>query len=280
MNGHKANYKVEVIAKTADGKTEKIYEQTFDPSKSIDNDNMKVTPANIGGDAHFTTSRSISRDDITKKLEDPRLVDKLGKNSGTFTSKNITLKPGVVEYTTYISAANSKVLGMGYNTNWEHVALPISGTDFNIDQDTNILAKDLLKKIYNKLIATKDKDERGMTEESKKAYDDQLEAVKKILDATTLSETKDYKTETKTTLEKHKGLTVDKSGLEQNKKALDDFIASISTDGKTKDSKDAYDVKKTEADTAVADAKKVLDNQAATVDEVADALANVKIKKA
>lgn len=172
MNGHKANYKVEVIAKTADGKTEKIYEQTFDPSKSIDNDNMKVTPANIGGDAHFTTSRSISRDDITKKLEDPNLVDKLGKNSGTFTSKNITLKPGVVEYTTYISAANSKVLGMGYNTNWEHVALPISGTDFNIDQDTNILAKDLLKKIYNKLIATKDKDERGMTEESKKAYDD------------------------------------------------------------------------------------------------------------
>mgnify|MGYP002739046508 CR=1 FL=1 len=280
MNGHKANYKVEVIAKTADGKTEKIYEQTFDPSKSIDNDNMKVTPANIGGDAHFTTSRSISRDDITKKLEDPNLVDKLGKNSGTFTSKNITLKPGVVEYTTYISAANSKVLGMGYNTNWEHVALPISGIDFNIDQDTNILAKDLLKKIYNKLIATKDKDERGMTEESKKAYDDQLEAVKKILDATTLSETKDYKTETKTTLEKHKGLTVDKSGLEQNKKALDDFIASISTDGKTKDSKDAYDVKKTEADTAVADAKKVLDNQAATVDEVADALANVKIKKA
>ncbi|MCT7743682.1 MAG: YSIRK-type signal peptide-containing protein [Lactobacillus iners] len=280
MNGHKANYKVEVIAKTADGKTEKIYEQTFDPSKSIDNDNMKVTPANIGGDAHFTTSRSISRDDITKKLEDPNLVDKLGKNSGTFTSKNITLKPGVVEYTTYISAANSKVLGMGYNTNWEHVALPISGTDFNIDQDTNILAKDLLKKIYNKLIATKDKDERGMTEESKKAYDDQLEAVKKILDATTLSETKDYKTETKTTLEKHKGLTVDKSGLEQNKKALDDFIASISTDGKTKDSKDAYDVKKKEADTAVADAKKVLDNQAATVDEVADALANVKIKKA
>ena len=280
MNGHKANYKVEVIAKTADGKTEKIYEQTFDPSKSIDNDNMKVTPANIGGDAHFTTSRSISRDDITKKLEDPKLVDKLGKNSGTFTSKNITLKPGVVEYTTYISAANSKVLGMGYNTNWEHVALPISGTDFNIDQDTNILAKDLLKKIYNKLIATKDKDERGMTEESKKAYDDQLEAVKKILDATTLSETKDYKAETKTTLEKHKGLTVDKSGLEQNKKALDDFIASISTDGKTKDSKDAYDVKKTEADTAVADAKKVLDNQAATVDEVADALANVKIKKA
>ena len=75
-------------------------------------------------------------------------------------------------------------------------------------------------------------------------------------------------------------MTVDKSGLEQNKKALDDFIASISTDGKTKDSKDAYDVKKTEADTAVADAKKVLDNQAATVDEVADALANVKIKKA
>ena len=136
-----------------------------------------------------------------------------------------------------------------------------------------------MKKIYNKLIATKDKDERGMTEESKKAYDDQLEAVKKILDATTLSETKDYKTETKTTLEKHKGLTVDKSGLEQNKKALDDFIASISTDGKTKDSKDAYDVKKKEADTAVADAKKVLDNQAATVDEVADALANVKIKK-
>ncbi|MCT7738212.1 MAG: YSIRK signal domain/LPXTG anchor domain surface protein, partial [Lactobacillus iners] len=169
---------------------------------------------------------------------------------------------------------------MGYNTNWEHVALPISGIDFNIDQDTNILAKDLLKKIYNKLIATKDKDERGMTEESKKAYDDQLEAVKKILDATTLSETKDYKAETKTTLEKHKGLIVDKSGLEQNKKALDDFIANISTDGKTKDSKDAYDAKKKEADTAVADAKKVLDNQAATVDEVADALANVKIKKA
>ncbi|MCT7786058.1 MAG: YSIRK signal domain/LPXTG anchor domain surface protein, partial [Lactobacillus iners] len=119
-----------------------------------------------------------------------------------------------------------------------------------------------------------------MTEESKKAYDDQLEAVKKILDATTLSETKDYKAATKTTLEKHKGLIVDKSGLEQNKKALDDFIANISTDGKTKDSKDAYDAKKKEADTAVADAKKVLDNQAATVDEVADALANVKIKKA
>jgi LPXTG-motif cell wall-anchored protein len=278
MNGRKAKYKVEVIAKTADGKTEKIYEQTFDPSKSIDNKDMKVTPATIGGSAFFTMAKSSSKDQFNEKISE--LSDKLGKNSGTFTSKNIILKPGVVSYITRISAADNNQLGMGFNTNWEHVALPISGTDFNIDQDTNILAKDLLKKIYNKLIATKDKDERGMTEESKKAYDDQLEAVKKILDATTLSETKDYKTETKTTLEKHKGLTVDKSGLEQNKKALDDFIASISTDGKTKDSKDAYDVKKTEADTAVADAKKVLDNQAATVDEVADALANVKIKKA
>ncbi len=278
MNGRKAKYKVEVIAKTADGKTEKIYEQTFDPSQGIDNKDMKVTPATIGGNAYFTMDKSSSKDKFNEKISE--LSDKLGKNSGTFTSKNITLKPGVVSYITRISAADNNQLGMGFNTNWEHVALPVSGTDFDIDQDTNILAKDLLKKIYNKLIATKDKDERGMTEESKKAYDDQLEAVKKILDATTLSETKDYKTETKTTLEKHKGLTVDKSGLEQNKKALDDFIASISTDGKTKDSKDAYDVKKTEADTAVADAKKVLDNQAATVDEVADALANVKIKKA
>lgn len=277
-NGHKANYKVEVIAKTADGKTEKIYEQTFDPSKSIDNKDMKVTPATIGGNASFTMAKSLSKDQFNEKISE--LSDKLGKNSGTFTSKNITLKPGVVSYITRISAADNNQLGMGFNTNWEHVALPVSGTDFDIDQDTNTLAKDLLKKIYNKLIATKDKDERGMTEESKKAYDDQLEAVKKILDATTLSETKDYKAETKTTLEKHKGLIVDKSGLEQNKKALDDFIANISTDGKTKDSKDAYDVKKTEADTAVADAKKVLDNQAATVDEVADALANVKIKKA
>ena len=277
-NGHKANYKVEVIAKTADGKTEKIYEQTFDPSKSIDNKDMKVTPATIGGNASFTMAKSLSKDQFNEKISE--LSDKLGKNSGTFTSKNITLKPGVVSYITRISAADNNQLGMGFNTNWEHVALPVSGTDFDIDQDTNTLAKDLLKKIYNKLIATKDKDERGMTEESKKAYDDQLEAVKKILDATTLSETKDYKAETKTTLEKHKGLIVDKSGLEQNKKALDDFIANISTDGKTKDSKDAYDAKKKEADTAVADAKKVLDNQAATVDEVADALANVKIKKA
>lgn len=278
MNGRKAKYKVEVIAKTADGKTEKIYEQTFDPSQGIDNKDMKVTPATIGGNAYFTMDKSSSKDKFNEKISE--LSDKLGKNSGTFTSKNITLKPGVVSYITRISAADNNQLGMGFNTNWEHVALPVSGIDFNIDQDTNILAKDLLKKIYNKLIATKDKDERGMTEESKKAYDDQLEAVKKILDATTLSETKDYKAETKTTLEKHKGLIVDKSGLEQNKKALDDFIASISTDGKTKDSKDAYDVKKKEADTAVADAKKVLDNQAATVDEVADALANVKIKKA
>ncbi|MCT7676500.1 MAG: YSIRK-type signal peptide-containing protein [Lactobacillus iners] len=277
-NGHKANYKVEVIAKTADGKTEKIYEQTFDPSKSIDNKDMKVTPATIGGNASFTMAKSSSKDKFNEKISE--LSDKLGKNSGTFTSKNITLKPGVVSYITRISAADNNQLGMGFNTNWEHVALPVSGIDFNIDQDTNTLAKDLLKKIYNKLIATKDKDERGMTEESKKAYDDQLEAVKKILDATTLSETKDYKAATKTTLEKHKGLIVDKSGLEQNKKALDDFIANISTDGKTKDSKDAYDAKKKEADTAVADAKKVLDNQAATVDEVADALANVKIKKA
>ena len=242
MNGRKAKYKVEVIAKTADGKTEKIYEQTFDPSKSIDNKDMKVTPATIGGSAFFTMAKSSSKDQFNEKISE--LSDKLGKNSGTFTSKNIILKPGVVSYITRISAADNNQLGMGFNTNWEHVALPISGTDFNIDQDTNILAKDLLKKIYNKLIATKDKDERGMTEESKKAYDDQLEAVKKILDATTLSETKDYKTETKTTLEKHKGLTVDKSGLEQNKKALDYFIASISTDGKTKDSKDAYDLRK------------------------------------
>lgn len=218
MNGRKAKYKVEVIAKTADGKTEKIYEQTFDPSKSIDNKDMKVTPATIGGNAFFTMAKSSSKDQFNEKISE--LSDKLGKNSGTFTSKNIILKPGVVSYITRISAADNNQLGMGFNTNWEHVALPISGTDFNIDQDTNILAKDLLKKIYNKLIATKDKDERGMTEESKKAYDDQLEAVKKILDATTLSETKDYKTETKTTLEKHKGLTVDKSGLEQNKKGI------------------------------------------------------------
>ena len=94
--------------------------------------------------------------------------------AGSFTSREIELPAGVTDYTVKISSADNDHLGMGYQSSHRHFALPISGLDFHVTQDTGEVAKELLKKIYLKLKETEEKDKSFKTTESQKSYEAEL----------------------------------------------------------------------------------------------------------
>ena len=80
---------------------------------------------------------------------------------------------------------------------------------------------------------------------------------------------------------KEKGNTAE---LEKAKNDLSSYITQQTnanvTDGKTKDSQDAYAVAKNQADQAITDAAAVINSENSTVEDVANALADIKAKKA
>ena len=277
INGTKAKYKVEVIT-NKNGKQETVYSKIFDPQKDLTDTDAIVTAARDGNGKFIRSEyndRTLNKTEVESKMTGEYIPT---GTAGTFTSKDIDLPKGVTEYTVRISSADNEHLGMGYQSPLRQYALPISGSDFKITQDTNKIAKDLLTKIYEKLKETVAKDEKGMTADSKAAYDTELEKVKTLVEATDLKTTNNYKTALTAVLQKQKELKVDKTALTAARGELDNLITTISTDGKVENSITEYNKVKAEAQGAINEAKRVIDSAASTVEEVELAVAKVKQK--
>ena len=274
----RANYKVEVFSIDSNNSETKVYEATFDPSVAKDNDDMKITPAKD------STSRrqsfNIPKNNKEAALEEfAKDVYKPYATGGTFTAKNINLPAGSQAYKVRISSAENGKLGLDYHSNYAAYALPVTGLDFNIDQDTGAIAKDLLSRIYDKLKATETADIDGKTNETKAAYLAELENIKTLVTNTDVKKTAEYKVALESILSKQLALKVDKTGLTDSKASLDDLVKEDPTPGKTKDTATAYNAKKQDAIKAIEAAKIVIDSESATVAQVREALATVNAKK-
>ncbi|TMR48074.1 DUF1542 domain-containing protein, partial [Streptococcus pseudopneumoniae] len=230
IDGHKAGYKVEVLTKTAEGTESTIYSQSFYPQTSSDDENKKVTALALGSNAHLDTNRSTmesQKDMLTVKLGEESNKKKLGTSHGTFTSKNISLLPGVTDYTVRISAADNTKLGMGFQVPWKQYALPVVGTGFSVTQDTRKVAKDLSEKVYNKLTESKAEDTKWSTPETKAAYEAKLQAINDSL--VTTSTTHNYKQVVEDALEKQKTLNEEHQIKDKAKKAIEDKLKEKET---------------------------------------------------
>ena len=278
IDGTKAQYKVEVII-NRNGQEEKLYNQTFTPEVSKTNTEMTVVKASDGKNSPQSFSTPGTPLPTKEELEAKIASNKPNGTGGTFTSKEITLPEGVTEYTVRISSADNMHLGMGYQSPYRHYALPVTGLDFNIDQDTGAIAKDLLSRIYDKLKATETADTDGKTNETKDAYLAELENIKTLVTSTDVKKTAEYKTALESILSKQLALKVDKTGLTDSKTSLDGLVNEDPTPGKTQDTATAYNDAKQEAIKAIEAAKTVIDNESATVAQVREALATVNAKK-
>ena len=276
--GTKAQYKVEVII-NRNGQEEKLYNQTFTPEVSKTNTEMTVVKASDGKNSPQNFSTPGTPLPTKAELEAKIANNKPNGTGGTFKSKEIELPEGVTEYTVRISSADNLHLGMGYQSPYRHYALPVTGLDFNIDQDTGAIAKDLLSRIYDKLKATETADTDGKTNETKAAYLAELEKIKTLVTSTDVKKTAEYKAALESILSKQLALKVDKTGLTDSKTLLDGLVNEDPTPGKTQDTATAYNAAKQEAIKAIEAAKAVIDNESATVAQVREALATVNAKK-
>ena len=278
IDGTKAQYKVEVII-NRNGQEEKLYNQTFTPEVSKTNTEMTVVKASDGKNSPQNFSTPGTPLPTKAELEAKIANNKPNGTGGTFKSKEIELPEGVTEYTVRISSADNLHLGMGYQSPYRHYALPVTGLDFNIDQDTGAIAKDLLSRIYDKLKATETADTDGKTNETKAAYLAELEKIKTLVTSTDVKKTAEYKAALESILSKQLALKVDKTGLTDSKTLLDGLVNEDPTPGKTQDTATAYNAAKQEAIKAIEAAKAVIDNESATVAQVREALATVNAKK-
>ena len=278
IDGTKAQYKVEVII-NRNGQEEKLYNQTFTPEVSKANTEMTVVKASDGKNNPQNFSTPGTPVPTKEELEAKMANNKPNGTGGTFKSKEIDLPEGVTEYTVRISSADNQHLGMGYQSPYRHYALPVTGLDFNVDQDTGAIAKDLLSRIYDKLKATETADTDGKTNETKTAYLAELENIKTLVTSTDVKKTAEYKAALESILSKQLALRVDKTGLTDSKALLDGLVNEDPTPGKTQDTATAYNAAKQEAVKAIEAAKKVIDNESATVADVREALATVNAKK-
>ena len=279
IDGTKAQYKVEVII-NRNGQEEKLYNQTFTPEVSKTNTEMTVVKASDGKNSPQSFSTPGTPLPTKAELEAKIANNRPNGMGGTFKSKEIELPEGVTEYTVRISSADNLHLGMGYQSPYRHYALPVTGLDFNIDQDTGAIAKDLLSRIYDKLKATETADTDGKTNETKAAYLAELENIKTLVTNTDVKKTAEYKVALESILSKQLALKVDKTGLTDSKASLDDLVKEDPTPGKTKDTATAYNEAKQEAIKAIETAKTVIAKTDATVAQVREALATVNAKKA
>ena len=278
IDGTKAQYKVEVII-NRNGQEEKLYNQTFTPEVSKTNTEMTVVKASDGNNSPQNFSTPGTPIPTKAELEAKMANNKPNGTGGTFKSKEIDLPEGVTEYTVRISSADNQHLGMGYQSPYRHYALPVTGLNFNIDQDTGAIAKDLLSRIYDKLKATETADTDGKTNETKAAYLTELENIKTLVTSTDVKKTAEYKEALESILSKQLALRVDKTGLTDSKALLDGLVNEDPTPGKTQDTATAYNATKQEAIKAIEAAKTVIENENATVAQVREALATVNAKK-
>ena len=194
INGGKAKYKVEVMI-DENGVKKPIYTKTFSPTDNKKDDDAIITPARDGNKREYLrndyNNKTLDKEQVEAKMaEEP---NKPNGTPGTFTSKNIVLPKGVTDYTVRISSADNQRLGMGYQSPHNHYALPISGLEFSISQDTSNLAKNLLQRIYNKLKETESTDKSQKTGDSASNYENKLNEIDALLKSSDLKTTAEYK---------------------------------------------------------------------------------------
>lgn len=196
IEGSKAQYKVEVFTETDNAKT-RVYETVVDPSRNASDAQKTVTKATNGTSTNklLKISNTAGRDASSTKQR----IDFIGKDAaeekmtaeenkpngkpGTFTSTPIVLPKGVTRYSVRISLADNERTGMSYQAWDRKYALPIMAGDFTVTQTTKQVAKHIFSLMYDKLVATKDADIRDKSAARVKAYEQQLEAMKKLVDA-------------------------------------------------------------------------------------------------
>ncbi len=191
IDGTKAKYKVEVIV-NRNGQEEKLYDQTFTPEVSKTNSEMTVVKASDGTNRPQNFSTPGTPTPTKAELEAKIANNKPNGTGGTFTSKEITLPEGVTEYTVRISSADNLHLGMGYQSLYRHYALPVTGLDFNITQDTKQIAKSLLQQAYDRLLEQQNSDENRKIPETIQNYQERLDKIKELLDSGDLKSRADY----------------------------------------------------------------------------------------
>ena len=194
INGGKAKYKVEVMI-DENGVKKPIYTKTFSPTDNKKDDDAIITPARDGNKREYLRN-DYNNKTLDKKQVEAQMAEEANKPNGTpgtFTSKNIVLPKGVTDYTVRISSADNQRLGMGYQSPHNHYALPISGLEFSISQDTSNLAKNLLQRIYNKLKETESTDKSQKTGDSASNYENKLNEIDALLKSSDLKTTAEYK---------------------------------------------------------------------------------------
>ena len=188
INGTKAKYKVDVFKGKDANDANKLYSVSFDPQKGATTTEYTVVAAKDG------SGRQI---DVTGKdksaVEDILAANAPNGAAGLFTSREIAIPKDVTDYTVRVSSADDMHLGMSYQSKHLLYALPVTGVDFSVSQDTKAAAKHVLQKLYDALAASKDADTKRMTAESVTAYTANLDTLKTLLAQTDLSLTADYK---------------------------------------------------------------------------------------
>ena len=259
INGTKAKYHVQVFTSQSDTP---IYDVTFDPQKDVTNDPKMTVQGASDGSSVVAERITTKGDEFTKeKLEEKMSQTQFRPNGrpGKFTSKEIDIPAGVTEYTVRISSADNQHLGMGYQSIYRHFALPISGLDFHVTQDTGGVAKSLLQKIYTKLKESEEKDKNFKTPESQRQYEEALATVDQLLQQDTKSTT-EYQTILQTLLVKRQELANSDQEKPIKSKASDAIDQAKATKDQAIDANDKLSqsekAKAKEATKAAADAAK------------------------
>ena len=284
LNGTKAKYLVEVVYRQNDSEVT-AYTYTFEPQPraTIKNNKGIVTPAKDGTGRAYVRSEfnnyTLNKAEVEAKMAEAAY--KPNGQAGTFTSSDIDLPVGVTEYTVRIKVTDTDRMGMGYQSPLRHYALPVTGLDFSIEQDTRKLAKNLLQRVYDKLKATEERDIKGKTDETISAYKEQLERVKTLLEGE-LNPTQTYKDIVNAVLDGQKALRTDKSKLDTSNNKLLDLINETPDPriGKTPISKEPYNTAKDEAIKAREEAQKILNQDNPDPDIVAAAVSKLNEKLA
>uniref|UniRef100_UPI0015621FE2 YSIRK-type signal peptide-containing protein n=3 Tax=unclassified Streptococcus TaxID=2608887 RepID=UPI0015621FE2 len=190
IDGTKARYKVEVFT-DKDGFKTPIYSTSFSPQTPAKDSDKTVIAAKDG-----TTKNSQVNIGTGTKQDAERILSKAGNRpngtGGSFTSKEIDLPTGVTSYKVRISSDNDLELGMSYQSRFLQYALPVTGLNFNITQDTKQIAKSLLQQAYDRLLDQQNSDENRKTPETIRSYQEKLDKIKELLDSGDLKSRADY----------------------------------------------------------------------------------------
>ena len=262
INNTKAGYKVEVYSIGQDGAESSIYTTTFYPQNTVKDKDKTVVAAKDGTTRNVTlNANGLTENQVNEKLAEEN--NKPNGTGGSFTSRDIELPKGAVSYKVRISNANDKEVGLSYQSPYLGYALPVTGVDFSIEQDTKNVAKNLLQRIYNKLIEQKSEDTKWSTPETKAAYETKLTEIKNLL-SSEISTTSNYKESAKSLIEKYNSLNnrdtivaAAKAALaqaveaEKNEINADNSLTSAEKADKVK----AVEAKKTEEEAKIAAAE-------------------------